>query len=139
MRDNMSNNKKPIDPWPYKVSLWLGSAALVIAGIVLVIWKSMDDILAIVVLSGILILLSNFFIYIGMDKPLKDERSKKIGTLSATYSWFITLGFMGFLLISGYWSHRAFMPEELFGLIFIVMILSMLAINAYFGGKADVE
>lgn len=135
----MSDNKKPVDPWLYKVSLWLGSAALVIAGVVLIIWKSMDDVLAIVVLSGILVLLSNFFIYIGMDKPLKDERAKKIGTLSATYSWFITLAFMGFLLVSGYWSHRAFTPEELFGLVFVVMILSMLAINAYLGGKADVE
>lgn len=135
----MSDKNKPADPWLYRVSLWLGSAALVIAGIALIIWKSMDDVLAIVVLSGILVLLSNFFAYIGMEKPLKDERVKKIGTVSATYSWFITLAFMGFLLISGYWSHRVFTPEELFGLIFVVMLLSMLVINAYLGGKADVE
>jgi NADH:ubiquinone oxidoreductase subunit 6 (subunit J) len=110
----MSDNKKPADPWLYKVSLWLGSAALAIAGIVLIIWKTLDDAIIIVILLGALTLASNFFIYMGMDKPLKDERARKIGTLAATYSWFITIVFMCFLLVTGYGSGRVFAPEELF-------------------------
>lgn len=135
----MENVKINRNPWAYRAVLWLGSAMLVATGVILIVWKSMSDILAIAVLTGILLLVSNFFVYIGRDRPLKDERSAKIGTLAATYSWFVTLAFMGFLLISGYWSRRAFTPEELFGLVFVVMVLSMLAINAYLGGRADVE
>ncbi len=135
----MSNNKNALDGLLYNASLWLASAALAISGIVLVIWKTFNDVIVIVVFIGILVLVSSLFLYLGMEKPLKDERTRKIGTLAATYSWLVTLAFMCFLMVTGYWSHRVFAPEELFGLIMFVMVVSMLAINAYLGRREDVE
>jgi len=65
--------------------MWLTSAALIIFGIVLIIWKTLDDTIAIVVLLSIVILSTNFFQSIGMEKPAKDERIRKIGTAEDTY------------------------------------------------------
>ncbi len=135
----MSNNKNVTGRWLYNVSLWLGSAALVISGVALIIWKTFNDIIVTVAFAGILVLVSGLFYYLGMEKPVKDERTRKIGTLAATYSWLVTLAFMCFLMVTGYWSHRVFAPEELFGLIMFVMVVSMLAINAYLGRREDVE
>ncbi|MBM4240450.1 MAG: hypothetical protein FJ150_02040 [Euryarchaeota archaeon] len=129
-------DKKIIDP--YRVSMWLGSAILIILAVYMIIWKTVDDFIAIMVLVGILIIVVNFLSYIGMEKP-KDERLKKIGTLAATYSWYITLAFMCFLLFSGYYSHRVFKPAELFGLVIFVMISTMLVINECLNLKGDVE
>jgi hypothetical protein len=135
----MSNKKNAMGISLYNVSLWLGSTALVISGIALIIWKTLNDIIVALVLMGILVLVSSLFYYLGMEKPVKDERLRKIGTLSATYSWLATLGFMCFLMVSGYWSHRVFAQEELFGLIMFVMVVSMLVINAYLSRRGDVE
>jgi hypothetical protein len=135
----MTEKNDPAELWLYKVSLWLGSAALAIAGIVLTIWKTLDDAVVITILLGALSLASNFFIYLGMDKPMKDERARKIGTLAATYSWFITIVFMCFLLVTGYWGGRVFKPEELFGVLILVMVVTMLGINALLGRTGDVE
>jgi len=135
----MSTNKNVTGLSLYNASLWLASAALVISGIALIIGKAFNDIIVIVVFIGILVLVSTLFYYLGMEKPVKDERTRKIGTLAATYSWLITLAFMCFLMVTGYWSHRVFAPEELFGLIMFVMVVSMLAINFYLGRRGDVE
>ncbi len=135
----MSNNKKATGLKLYNASLWLGSAALIISGAALIIWKTFNDLIVIVVLMGILVLGSSLFLYLGMEKPVKDERTRKIGTLAVTHSWLVTLAFMCFLMVSGYWSGRAFAPEELFGLIMVVMVVSMLAINAYLSSRGDIE
>ncbi len=135
----MSNNKNVSGRSLYNASLWLASAALVISGIALVIWKTFTDVIVIVVFMGILVLVSSLFYYLGMEKPVKDERTRKIGTLAATYSWLVTLAFMCFLMVTGYWSGRVFAPAELFGLILFVMVVSMLAINAYLSRRGDVE
>lgn len=129
-------DKKIMDP--YRISMWIGSAILIILAIYLIIWKIVDDVIAIMVLCGILIIVVNFLSYIGMEKP-KDERLKKIGTLSATYSWYITLSFMCFLLFSGHCFQRVFKPAELFGLVIFVMVSTMLIINESLRLKGDVE
>jgi arginine exporter protein ArgO len=72
-----------------------------------------------------------------MDNP-KDERLMKLGTTSATWSWFTTLGFICFLLFSGFYSNRQFQPTEIFGLVIFVMVSTMLVTNTYFNLKGDV-
>jgi amino acid transporter len=125
----------------YKTSMglmWLGSAILLVCAVYMVILKTLNDVVAISVLIGAIIIITSFFSYIGMDR-LKDERLMKIGTKSATWSWFTTLGFICFLLFTGFYSNRQFQPSELFGLVIFVMVITMLIVNTYFNRKGDLE
>lgn len=131
-------NDKSENARGYKISMWLGSTILIILAVYMIIWKTVNDTIAIMMLVGILVVIGNFLSYIGMGKP-KEERLMKIGTISATYSWYITLGFMCFLLFSGYYSQRVFKPAELFGLVIFVMVSTMLVINECLNLKGDVE
>jgi hypothetical protein len=118
--------------------MWVASALLLVPAVYMIIWKTFNDIIAIAVVLGALIIIISFFSYIGMDKPA-DERLMKVGTMSATWSWYITLMFMCFLLFSGFYTPRQFQPAELFGLVIFVMVSSMLVLNTYFNRKGDVE
>jgi hypothetical protein len=125
----------------YKASMglmWIGSAILLVSAVYMIIWKTFNDTIAIGVLLGAMMFIISFFSYIGMERP-KDERLMKVGTMSATWSWYITLMFMCFLLYSGFYSHRQFQPAELFGLVIFVMVSTMLVLNTYFNLKGDVE
>jgi NADH:ubiquinone oxidoreductase subunit 6 (subunit J) len=121
-----------------KALMWVASALLIVPAVYMIIWKTFNDIIAIAVVLGALIIIISFFSYIGMDKPA-DERLMKVGTMSATWSWYITLMFMCFLLFSGFYTPRQFQPAELFGLVIFVMVSSMLVLNTYFNRKGDVE
>lgn len=123
----------------YKISMWLTSAALIISGIVLIIWKTIDDTIAIVVLLSIIILSTNFFQSIGMEKPAKDERIRKIGTAAATYSWYGTLSFISFLLVFSYWGGREYNAAEAFGVTILTMVSTMVVANAILSRKGDIE
>jgi NADH:ubiquinone oxidoreductase subunit 6 (subunit J) len=134
----MTKNRNRTEDW-YKISMWLASAALIIAGLVMIIWKTIDEALVITVLLGAIVIMFNFFQYLGMEKKSRDERIRKIGTLAATYSWYTTLVFMCFLLFSGYYAHRDFKVAELFGLVIFVMVSTMLIINSALNLKGDIE
>ena len=70
----------------YNLGIWLGSAILIVDSLVLIIWKTMNDIMAIGILLGIIVYVSSFLTYIGMKKHNREERLRKIGTTTATYS-----------------------------------------------------
>jgi len=136
-------NDKPSekDDNQYKASrglMWIGSAMLLVSSVYLIIWKTFNDTIAITVLIGAMMFIISFFFYIGMERP-KDERLIKVGTMSATWSWYITLMFMCFLLFSGFYTPRQFQPAELFGLVIFVMVSTMLVLNTYFNRKGDLE
>lgn len=123
----------------YKFSMWLASAALAMIAIVLIVWKTIDDTIVLITLLAILVLISNFFVYIGMEKPMKDERTRKIGTMAATYAWYVTLAFTCFIMIYGYYTGRSFSGPEVFGIVIFTSVISVLAFNVYFGHIGDVE
>ena len=123
----------------YKLSIWIGSAALIVDSVVLIIWKTMNDFVAIGLLLGILIYGISFFAYIGIDKTSRDERLRKIGTYSATYSWYITLIFVIYLLITMYWGQNIHNPIELMGVTIFVMVSSMLVANTVLSRRGDIE
>lgn len=134
-----SNVKKSSNNYDlHKVSMWIASAALLICGLVLIIWKTIDDTIALVVFLSIIILSSNYFQSIGMDKP-KDERLRKIGTMAATWSWYTTLSFVGFLLVFSSWGGREYNAAEAFGVTIFVMVLTMVVSSAYLNYKGDAE
>jgi len=135
----MEKPEKKTDSYKATMGLmWIGSAILLVSSVYMIIWKMFNDIIAIGVLLGAMIIIISFFSYIGMERP-KDERLMKVGTMSATWSWYITLMFLCFLLFSGFYTPRQFQPAELFGLVIFVMVSSMLVLNTYFNRKGDVE
>ncbi|MEG3224953.1 MAG: hypothetical protein BME94_05345 [Methanobacteriales archaeon Met13] len=123
----------------YNATIWIGSAFLMVSSIFLMIGKTMNDYLAVGMLLGVMIFMTSFLQYIGMEKPAKDKRIRKIGPISTTYSWYITLVFICFLLITGYWSGVPRTPAELLGVTIFVMLSSMLGINTYLNMKGYVE
>lgn len=123
----------------YKMSFWAGSALLIVVSLYLMATKTMNDFTAIGLLLGILIYVSSFFASIGMEKTARDERLRKIGTLAATWSWYITLVFVSFLVVSMYWANRIHDPIELMGLVIFVMVSTMLVANAILGRIGDVD
>jgi len=133
-------NKKHIRDYDlYKISIWLGSAILLVDSFYLMATKTMNDFVAIGLLLGILIYVSSFFASIGMEKTARDERLRKIGTLAATWSWYITLVFVSFLVVSMYWAQRIHDPTELMGLTIFVMVSTMLVVNAILSRIGDID
>lgn len=137
--EKKENNKPGRNYDMYTVSIWLGSAALIVDSLVLVIWKTMDDFVAIGLLLGIMVYAANFFAYMGMEETARDERLRKIGTLAATWSWYITLMFICFLVITMYWSQNIHNPIELMGLTIFVMVSTMLVANTVLSRKGDID
>lgn len=123
----------------YNISIWLGSAALMLSGLIMMATKAMSDLLAVILLLGIMALMTNFFTYVGMDKEAQDERLRKIGTFATTYSWYITLVFVSFLVITMFWANKIHDPIELMGVIIFVMTSTMLIANTILSRKGDID
>lgn len=101
--------------------------------------NNMNDYTAIGLLLGMTIYIVSFFAYMGMEKTTRDERLRKIGTLAVTWSWYITLIFTGFLVVSMFWADRIHDPIELMGLIIFVMITTMLVANTILSRIGDID
>jgi hypothetical protein len=139
-KNGEKENKKPARDYDlYKISIWLGSAILLVDSFYLMATKTMNDFAAIGLLLGILIYVSSFFASIGMEKTARDERLRKIGTLAATWSWYITLVFVSFLVVSMYWAQRFHDPIELMGLTIFVMVSTMLVANTILSRIGDID
>lgn len=123
----------------YNASIWFGSVMLMISGVILMATKTMSDLLAVLILLGIMALITNFFSYVGMDEKTKDERLRKIGTFATTYSWYITIVFVSFLVVSMYWAQNIHNPLELLGVTMFVMVFTMLIANTILSRKGDIE
>jgi len=119
-------------------SMWLGYLVMLGLGAVMVIYEPADGNATLAVLFCVAIFTANFFAYIGMEKPAKDERARKIGTTAATYSWFITLCVMCFVYISDVAFNIHLSTARFLGILLLVMIMSMAALNFYFGRKGDI-
>jgi hypothetical protein len=132
------NNDDAVRLGIIKASMWLGYLVMIGLGLALTIFEWSDGNATLAVIFCVVIFTANFFGFLGMEKGSKDERAMKIGTYAATYSWYITLVAMCFLFI---WD-VAFMHMSVarfFGIVLLVMVISMMVINVYKGYKGDVE
>lgn len=138
---NETNEKSSIDNKynMYRMGILIGSGILIVDSIYLMAYKTMNDITSVGILLGIIIYCGSFFAYIGMEKTAKDERLRKIGTLAVTWSWYITLLFICFLVVSMYWAGKIHDPVELMGLVIFVMVTTMLIANAILSRMGDIE
>lgn len=136
-------NSPPVDEGKnynlYNASIWLGSAGLMLSGLVMMATKTMSDLLTVILLLSIMALMTNFFTYVGMDEKSQDERLRKIGTFATTYSWYITLVFVSFLVITMYWAQNIHNPIELMGVVIFVMTSTMLIANTILSRKGDID
>lgn len=121
-----------------KLAVWMAYIVLALSGLVLIIWKTMDDTIALTIFLSIMILSVNYFPSIGMDKP-KDERLRKIGTMAATWSWYATISFIGLLLVFSSWNGREYNAAEAFGITIFVMAITTIVSSAYLSYKGDIE
>ncbi|MCK9152444.1 hypothetical protein [Methanobacterium alcaliphilum] len=122
----------------YTGSMWIGAIILIICSLLMIIYKYIDLTIAVMVLIGVMAIMSNFFSYIGMSEPL-DERLKKIGTLSATYSWYVSLVFTCFFVYSSHFINMERTTTEIFGVTIFIMVTSMMIINTFLRWKGDVQ
>ncbi len=122
-----------------KASMWLGYLVMIGLGLAMAIFDWSDGNATLAVLFCVVIFTANFFGYLGMEKSARDERARKIGTYAATYSWYITLVAMCFLVIWDIAFGMKLSVARFFGIVLVVMVTSMMAINAYKGYRGDVE
>lgn len=121
------------------ISFWLGGLLLIATSAVIYVWNVLNDVTAAAVLLGYVLTISSFFTYIGVDKSGKDERARKIGTMSAAWSWYITLSFAALVLAFDIWSGRQFETPRLLATIVFIMAVSMMVANVWYSRRGDVE
>jgi hypothetical protein len=135
----MSTNADDIRLGIVKLSMWLGYAVMIGLGLAMALFEWSDGNASLAILFCMVMFTANFFGFLGMEKPSKDERAMKIGTYAATYSWFITLVAMCFLVIWNIAFSMNMSVARFFGITLLVMMTSMMVINAYKEHKGDVE
>jgi hypothetical protein len=121
------------------VSYWLGSLLLIVTSASIYLTQSMNEIMAIAALMGIMLLGSSFFAYIGVSMDARDERARKIGTRAATWSWYVTISFTAMVLVFSYWNGREFSTAQLLSTIVFIMTVSMIVVNTYLSWRGDAE
>jgi hypothetical protein len=122
-----------------KASMGLGYLVMLGIGAVLVIWEPADGNVSLALLFCVAIFTANFFAHIGIQRPSKDERARRIGTMAATSSWFVTLVLMCFVYIWAVAFNFPMSMARFLGILLIVMIASMAILNFSFGRKGDIE
>lgn len=121
------------------ISMYIGGAALIACGILMLMNDTLDGILWLEVIIGLGLFGGGLFEFLGLRQPLKDERVARIGTRATTYSWYVVLVLVGFLsMVYGMGGgYKIGMPQAV-GSLMIVMVSSILAFNWYLGREGDV-
>jgi uncharacterized membrane protein len=141
----MNTNKTADQLGIIKASMWLGYLVMLGMGAVLVAFEPADGNSTLAVLFCVVMFTANFFAYIGLEQPAKDERARRIGTLAATYSWFITLSWfctvmiIGYAAIIAYYTHVQYNGVQAMGFALFTSIVSMPGWLAYYSTKGDLE
>jgi len=135
----MNGNKNPDQLGIIKASMWLGYLVMLGMGLALILFDLDSGNATLAVLFCVSIFTANFFAYIGLEKPSKDERARRIGTLAVTYSWFITLCAMCFVYISDEAFKMHLSIARFLGIMLLVMIVSMACLNFWLGHKGDID
>lgn len=127
------------------ISMVLGGGLLIACGVLMLVegYKvedNMGDILWLEVLMGLGLFGGGLFEYLGLRAPLKDERTARIGTMAATYSWYAVLVMVGFLsMVYGMGGGYKISMSQATGAVLITMVTSIMAFNWYLNRKGDVE
>jgi hypothetical protein len=122
------------------INMYLGGALLLAGGTLMLMNNTLDNVLWVLLLFGLALFTGGLFEFLGLSKPMKDERIAKIGTRAMTYSWYIVLVFIGFMaMVFGMGGGDKISMPQAVGSVLMVMVVSTLALNWYLGREGDVE
>jgi hypothetical protein len=122
------------------ISVYLGGALLIACAVLMIAGDTLGELLWLPVMMGMSLYMGGMSEFIGLKKPLKDERAARIGTLAATYSWYSVLLLVStIVMIFGFGGGYKVSMTQAVGVILIAMVVSMLAFNWYLGRSGDVE
>jgi hypothetical protein len=129
----------------YNLIMWIAGLELLLVSFVLMARSNLvgptDDAIALSAAIGLILYSGNLFYFLGMQKPMLDERTRKIGTTAMTYSWYATFAVLCLLVIFYYESIFLLRLDagQIFGALLLTMVVSMLAFMTYLNKKGDVE
>jgi hypothetical protein len=115
--------------------LWVSATALMMASACLIAVGEFEPWYTVVLLLGLIAISANLWPYVGMRKPLKDERAAKIGAKAGLASWYVTLIVtIVTAVVLGYLPATFNVHPTLaqgFGFMVIVMVVTMVGIYEY--------
>lgn len=122
------------------ISMYIGGTALIACGILMILNETLDGALWLELLIGLGLFGGGLFEFLGLRKPLKDERVARIGTRATTYSWYSVLVIVGFMgMVYGMGGGYKIGMQQAVGSLLIVMVVSIFAFNWYLGRNGDVD
>jgi drug/metabolite transporter (DMT)-like permease len=123
----------------YKISLLVGSIALIIEGLIMM-WKGdIDFPVFLGLLFGLISMTISFWHYIGASKETRDERMLRVGTYATTLAWFCTIIIIDFAAIIAHYAHIQYNGVQAMGFALSVGIASMMGWLAYYSTKGDLD
>jgi|AGTN01.2.fsa_nt_gi hypothetical protein len=123
--------------WNYKVSLFIGSIALVIEGLIIMWSNKIDFPIVLGLVFGLLALTISFWHYIGASKEMRDERMLRVGTYATTLAWYSAMIILVCAAIIANYAHIQYSGVQAIGFAISVGIASMLAWLAFYSTRGD--
>ncbi|MGB8216566.1 MAG: hypothetical protein WCE94_04615 [Candidatus Methanoperedens sp.] len=124
-----------------KQALISGPILLLVAVVVLIFWKNAPSvIISALMSSGLALIIIGIYRHIRYGvQAVSDERTQKISALALTYSWFITLIFVGVLAYLNEFSSLGIPLKKVLSNIILMMIGTLILFYAYFARKGDIK
>jgi uncharacterized membrane-anchored protein len=124
-----------------KQRLIIGSIVLLVAVVLLIFWKNAPSVIISGLMAGGLAgIIDGIYSHIRYGVQAEsDERTRKISASATTYSWLITLTFVG---VSAYLNEFGLLEttvKKVLSNIILVMIGTLILFYAYFARKGDIE
>ena len=114
---------------------------LFVAVVLLIFWKNPPDIIITVLMSaGLSTIITGIYSHSKYGVQAEhDERTRKISASAVTYSWLITLTFIGVLGFLDYFSILEMTVKRVLSTVVLIMIGTLILFYAYFARKGDLE
>ncbi|OYT42299.1 MAG: hypothetical protein B6U86_00565 [Candidatus Altiarchaeales archaeon ex4484_43] len=124
-----------------KIMMGLGLVLCICAVALLMISETIDIVIILALfVAGVIGLITGFSKYLGYrEGPRTDERTRKLSAFATTHSWFITFVLVNILFLLDYFDRLKITVSQILGLIFFVMLLTMVGMNVYFKRKGYAE
>ncbi|MGM0770307.1 MAG: hypothetical protein ACQESU_01685 [Halobacteriota archaeon] len=119
----------------------LAGTLILLAGIFVEIFMELDQAISIslVTMGTILILFGILYALRYGEGPVQDEWSRKIGSISLSYSWVITFFVLTGMFWVNYFEILSLDVNSVIGIVFFAMIITANLFQFYFKRKGDVE
>lgn len=130
-----SGREYPVDY--YKITMLLGSAAIIVDSLTMMWAGVFDDLIFVGLLLGLTSLTLSFWQYIGASKESRDERMLRVSTYAITLSWFCTVMIIGYAAIIAHYTHVEYNGVQALGFAMFAGMVTMLGWLAYYATKGD--